>query len=288
VRAPRSIRFLVAAALGVAAVALPATAASEGTPTIETEDPVHHWKPPTATIEAGGAIVFKNASTTVAHGIRWISAPAAPTCEPSVPVGTSAAASGTNWTGGCTFAVAGTYTFYCTVHGASMSGTITVNAAGAKEPPGETTPTGTAPTTTPGAGTTPGASSTPGGSAPAGGAGASAAAASAAALSALRITVPRHAGALHGSLLVPAADAGGRLQVELLAARSALATGGVRVGQLVRRGISAGRLAFKLTPSARALRALRRRGSLKPTMTAELGPASGAGASVSRRLTLRR
>ena len=207
-RAAPTIRLVAAAALGVAAVALPATAASEGSPTIETEDPVHHWKPPAATIEAGGAIVFKNPSATVPHGVHWVSGPGTPSCEPSVPVGTSPAASGTSWSGSCTFAAAGTYTFYCTVHGASMSGTITVSGAGTKEPPGETTPTGPTVTTTPGANGAGGSPSAGAGSSPSGAGGP--AAASAAALSALRLTVPHHGGVLHGSLLVPAADARGR------------------------------------------------------------------------------
>jgi plastocyanin len=285
VRAAPTIRLIAAAALGVAAVALPATAASEGSPTIENEDPSgggHHWKPPTATVEAGGVVVFKNTNASVPHGIHWNSTPATPTCDSSVPVGS---ASATSWSGNCTFTVPGTYTFYCSFHGPSMSGTIVVTGppAPGKAPSAETTPPGTGTGAPPGFGPTGGGSGSPsGGPAP------SATAASAAALSALRLAVPRHGGVLHGSLLIPAADASGRLQVELLAARSALTAGTLRVGQLVRNGIAAGRLAFTLTPSARALRSLRRRGSLKLTMTARLQAASGAGASVSRRLTLHR
>src|SRR3954463_1700902 len=79
-RIPRSFRLIAAAALGAAAVVLPAAAASESAPTIENEDPAHHWKPPTATIEPGGAVLFKNASTTVPHGLHWVSTPATPSC----------------------------------------------------------------------------------------------------------------------------------------------------------------------------------------------------------------
>ncbi len=47
-----------------------------------------------------------------------------------MPVGTTPAASGTKWSGACTFTQAGTYTFFCTVHGSEMTGTITVNTGG--------------------------------------------------------------------------------------------------------------------------------------------------------------
>jgi plastocyanin len=286
-RIPRSIRLTAAAALGAAVVVLPAAAASEGTPTIENEDPVHHWKPPAATIEAGGAVTFKNSSTTVPHGIHWISTPATPACDSSVPVGTTVGSSATSWSGDCKFAVAGTYTFYCTVHGSVMSGTITVTGPGGKEPPAETTPTGTT-GTTPGApppgsgsGGVQGGGGQPGGSVPS----------ASAALAALRLTVPRHGATVRGSLKIPPADAGGRLEIDLLAARSALVAGGpkaVRVGQLVRRGLVAGPLRFSIAPAGRGLRTLRRRGSLKVTMIVKLAPGAGGASSVSRRLTLHR
>ena len=283
-RIPLPFRLIAAAALGAAAVVLPATAASEGTSTIETEDPVHHWKPPAVTIEAGGAIVFKNPSATTPHGVHWVSTPATPSCEPSVPVGTGFEQSGTSWSGSCKFAAPGTYTFWCTVHGEAMKGTITVTAPGEKEAPKETTPTGTTTGTTPAPGTpAPGGSSTGAGAQAPG-----AAAASAAALSALRVSLPRHGATLHGALTVPAADAGGRLEVDLLAPRSALAAGSVRVGQLVRGSLAAGPLRFSVAPGARGLRALRRHGHLRLTMTVHLAPAAGAGSAISRRLTLRR
>jgi hypothetical protein len=47
-----------------------------------------------------------------------------------VPVGTTPAASATNWSGSCSFTQAGTYTFFCTVHGSEMTATVTVNGAG--------------------------------------------------------------------------------------------------------------------------------------------------------------
>jgi len=289
-RIPRPFRLIAAVALGAAAVVLPAAAASETAPTIENEDPAHHWKPPSATIEAGGVVLFKNTSTTVPHGLRWISAPATPACDAGVPVGTEFAQSATSWSGDCHFTVAGTYTFWCTVHGSAMSGTITVTSPGEKPPPTETTPTTPTPTTTTGtAGGPPAGGGSGGGGAttPAGG-GSNPAAAAAAALAALRVAVPRHGAALHVSLTVPAAEAGGRLQLELQSQRSALAAGSVRLAEITRRNLAAGPLRVTVPAGPRALRTLRRRGRLPLTIKVRLSPASGAGAVVSRRLTLHR
>jgi plastocyanin len=276
-------RLAVAAALATVLIVLPARATSESAPTIETEDPAHHWKPPTATIEPGGTVVFKNASSTTPHGVHWISGPSTPSCEPSVPVGTMAVQSGKEWSGSCKFDAAGTYTFYCTVHGAAMSGSITVAAPGAPvggpPPPPPTTTTSQPPPAAP-AGSSP-----PSGSPSAGTTGA---AASTAALAALRLSAPRHGAVVHGALTVPAADAGGRLEVDLLAARSALAAGGVRVGQLELQALAPGPLRFSMTASARARRALRRHGRLVVSVVVHLGPPAGAGSALSRRLTLRR
>ncbi len=84
-RVARTLRLIAAGGLGIAAVALPAPAASEAAPAIETEEEAHRWKPPTATIEAGGAILFKNSSTTTPHGLRWVGAPPPPSCDAGVP-----------------------------------------------------------------------------------------------------------------------------------------------------------------------------------------------------------
>ena len=279
-RIPRSIRLAAAAVLGAAVVVLPAAAASESVPTIENEDPAHHWKPPSATIEAGGSVTLENTSLSTSHGIEWISGPATPGCEPSVPVN----ASRTNWSGNCTFAAAGTYVFYCTVHGSSMKGTITVTSGAGKEPPKEPTPTGTTTVTAPGAPPPTAASGGAGGVQSGGAQGATPVSASAA-LAALKLTVPRHGSTVRGSLTIPSADAGGRLEIDLLAT---LGHSKLRVGQLVRRGLAVGPLRFSIAPSARGLRAFRRRGSLKVTMLVKLAPGAGTPSSVSRRLTLHR
>jgi plastocyanin len=126
----RTLRLL-AATLLVLLVA-PAVAGSEPTPTIEAANENgyygerHSWRPSAATVTAGGGVNLSN-PTVVNHGVEWKSGPATPSCSSGVPVGTTPAASGSGWSGTCTFAQPGVYTFYCTVHGGEMTGTITVN-----------------------------------------------------------------------------------------------------------------------------------------------------------------
>jgi plastocyanin len=88
----------------------------------------HRWVPEREVVTAGSAVTFRN-PTDVYHGVEWIMPPATPSCEEGpgkVPVGTSAAASGTKWSGACTFSHPGSYSFFCTVHGTEMQGTIKV------------------------------------------------------------------------------------------------------------------------------------------------------------------
>jgi plastocyanin len=124
---------LAVTVLGVALI-LPAVAVSKRNPSIEAYNEgvyigAHHfWKPSSATVITGGAVNLSN-PTMVNHGVEWRSGPTAPSCSAGVPVGTSPAASGAKWSGTCRFIQTGTYTFYCTVHGAEMTGTVTVNPA---------------------------------------------------------------------------------------------------------------------------------------------------------------
>ncbi len=125
------IRYsLFAAVLAAALAALPAGAVE---PTIEAVNAglySHYWSPAQAAVATGASVTLKN-STATPHGVEWRSGPATPVCSAGVPVGTTAAASGTNWSGTCTFSKPGTYVFYCTVHGPEMTETITVTTPGA-------------------------------------------------------------------------------------------------------------------------------------------------------------
>lgn len=138
--------------LGTFVAVLPAMASSETVPSIEA---VAHgvyaegyaWSPTQATIGAGGSVMFSTGATTAPHGIIWKGGPATPTCSSTVPVG--AGNSGEHWSGSCTFTQPGTYTFECSVHGAEMSGTIIVNAAGTTTTMSTPAPTPMPTTTTP-------------------------------------------------------------------------------------------------------------------------------------------
>ncbi len=291
----RGMLVVAVAALGALAVILPAVAGSETSPAITAvnstgiySEQIHSWSPSRLAVGEGASVLLSN-PTTVPHGVHWISSPATPVCN-GVPVGTSEAASGTEWSGSCTFAQPGTYTFYCTVHGAAMSGTITVGAP-AGEPPAGTTPTPTpgGPTGSGGGGAGSGqpGTSTPGGLVP--GAGGSPFAGGAA--HALKLASAQQGSAVRGSLAVSAAGAQGRLEVDVLARAASLARAGhaatVRVGKLERGSLAAGTVRFKVPLSARAKRALMRRGRLALTVEITLTPPGTQAAKIERGVVLR-
>jgi plastocyanin len=273
----------VAGVLGAAVAVLPALAGSETTPTIDAvnvpagvySEEHHYWQPAAATVAPGGSVTFRNASE-VPHGVEWRSA-LKPSCEEGagkVPVGTTSAASGTKWSGSCTFSQPGSYSFYCTVHGKAMSGTINVEVPGTAT---GTTTTGAQPP--PGASTTTTATTT----APQ--------LLAVASIRALKLAPRHHGGTVHGSLLVSPAGAGGRLEVDLLAARASLAAVGhgparIRVGRLVRSSLRAGSVSFAVRLDRRARRALRRHGRLALTVKVVLTPLSGAPFSLTAHLAM--
>jgi plastocyanin len=264
-------RYLPLAAIvgGVVGLA-PAVASSETSPTIEAVNAglySHSWSPTQASVGVGGAVAIRN-PTAVAHGVEWIG-PLKPECSSGVPVGTTPAASGKEWSGTCTFAQAGTYTFYCTVHGPEMTGTITVSASGTTT---TTTTTTTPPATTP---TTPG--STPPGESPS---------AAASLLSGPSFALREHGGVVRGSLAISSAGVGDRLEVDVFARGVSLGkarrAGRVRVGRLARGAVSAGTLAFLVRLDAQARRALKRHRRLGLVVRVTLTPPSGSPTSVTR------
>jgi plastocyanin len=262
------------AVLGAAVVVLPTVALSETTPPGVVAENVglydHYWQPSSVTIEPGGDVGFSN-PTGVPHGIRWVKTPSGPpVCTAGVPVGTTETASGTNWQGTCAFTAGGTYSYYCTVHGAAMSGTITVGTPPA--PIGTGTGTST-PTSTPtGTGTVPGApvATTP---------------ATDAALSALRLGSAQHGTVVRGSLLVASNAAGGTLSVVL---QAKLGGHRVQIGGLTRTYVAAGRQSWSIALSAKARRALRAKRHLTVLAKFSLTAPGGAAVSLTRSLLLHR
>jgi plastocyanin len=126
----RSRYLVLATLLGVALAALPALASEPTIKAVNASLYSHYWSPSQASVPTGGSVTVENATTTP-HGVEWRSGPVKPVCSAGVPVGTTASSSGPNWNGTCAFSKAGTYTFYCTVHGPEMTETITVTTPGA-------------------------------------------------------------------------------------------------------------------------------------------------------------
>jgi plastocyanin len=288
VRMRRRFLFGVTALLAAALVILPAVAGSEAGPRIEAvnssgpySEQIHSWNPAHASVGEGASVTFAN-PTAIPHGVRWFSVPATPSCSAGVPVGTNETAAGKEWSGTCTFAAAGTYTFYCTVHGSAMTGVITVAANGSVTPvPPSTQPAPGEATTTSG---TPGAGE-PG----AGGASGSPLAGSAA--SAVKLASSQHGKSVRGSVRVSAAGAHGRLEIDLLARNAALASASrssrVGVGRLVRSSLLAGTMPFSVALSAKAKGALKRKGHLALTVKLVLKPTAGAAVTVTRSVVMR-
>jgi plastocyanin len=232
------------------------------------------WVPPQVELAAPGTVTFRNA-TGVPHGVVWSSVPTTPTCS-GVPVNSFA----TSFSGTCSFSQPGVYTFYCAYHGASMSGTITVNPSGTTT----TTTTGTAPGGTTAATQPPGTTSTS--TAAAGSASPRAAGTAADVL----LARSQHGGAVRGSVQVTSADVGGRLEVDLLASSASLARTGtgapVRVGRFLRTSLRAGRMSFSIVLDAKARRALVRHRRLSLIVKVALTPPGGSPSLTSRSVLL--
>ncbi|HEY7255865.1 MAG TPA: plastocyanin/azurin family copper-binding protein [Solirubrobacterales bacterium] len=234
--------------LGAAGVLHFVTTSTADGPTIESAGPGsngYFWRPSTATVGVGGSVSFKSASLSVPHGVRWTGGPESPSCS-GVPVEQEK----TGWSGSCTFAQAGTYSFVCTVHPTEMKGTITVSStevpAGPPPPPGRSSES------------------------PLNGA----------ASRALRLAKSQHGSSVRGSIELSPASAGGRLEVLLLAKR------GSRVGRFSRSSLEAGRLSFAVPLKPRARRSLRASKRLPLTVEVVVTPPGRAALTLKRGVVL--
>jgi plastocyanin len=104
----------------------------------------------------------------------------------------------------------------------------------------------------------------------------------------------QHGAFVRGSVDIAQSGAGGELAVDLFAKSASLAKAGgsggsrrVRVGVLVRHSISAGKLSFTVTLTARGRAALHRHRRLGLTVQIVLTPVAGVPASVTRSVVLR-
>jgi len=202
----------------------------------------------------GASVAFRNPGYLVPHGVHWTGGPERPSCS-GVPVDSS----GTNWSGACTFAMPGTYTFVCTVHPEEMRGTISVSSSGE-----------TGPLPSPAPGQPPASPEGP-------------------VIEGLRLAKSQHGGWVRGSIAVSPAAVGGELVVELDATRASLGRRGmgiVRVGKLSRSVSNPGPQPFAVHPTASAQRALRSRGRLPLTVKVTAGPPDGPRTTLTRRIEL--
>jgi plastocyanin len=265
---------------------LPALAGSETIPAVEAVNvgggiygEEHHWSPAQVAVAVGGSVSLSN-PTEVKHGVYWVGGPSKPSCSAGVPVGTGIAASGVKWSGSCTFATAGVYTFYCTVHGAAMTARVTVGEVA-------TTPTTTGTTTSLATGSTGTSNVSPTGQAgvPPNSSPASSSPFNGSLAKAIRFAPGAHTGTITGSVALSAAAGSGRLKVDLLLRRGSRLT---RVGGLVRSKLGAGVASFTLALSASAARLLHSHHRLVVTVKLELTPLNGATVHVTRSVVLHR
>jgi plastocyanin len=130
-------RCLLGAAITTGALLAPLPAVGVSVEPSATVDAVntglyeHSWSPAAVAVAAGGSISIRNETAqSTPHGVHWVGGPATPSCS-GVPLSTTVPTSGAKWSGTCTLTQSGTYTFYCTVHGAEMTETVTVTTPGA-------------------------------------------------------------------------------------------------------------------------------------------------------------
>jgi len=239
-------RLAIALAIG-ACMLFTATGTAAG-PTVEAAGGAYgyYWNPASASTTPGATVTFTNPSASVLHGLSWKGGPETPACA-GVPVNDAK----TSWSGDCTFAQAGSYSYVCYVH-PEMTGTVAVGS-GTPEQPGPTPP-----------GTDAGPVA-----------------------SQLRIAKRQRGTAVRGSLEVRVD--GGRLDVRLFAARAVLlgqGGGRVRVGRIVR-SVPAGRVSFAVPLKRVARRALGSGAALPLSARVAVEPQSGERYEQSRGLVLR-
>ncbi len=215
----------------------------------------YSWRPSTASVGLGGTVAFRNTNSTVPHGLTWTGGPAKPSCA-GVPI----EGEKTNWSGTCTFAQAGTYTFICPVHPTEMKGSISVSAT---EAPQGTTPPPGGTAESPLQGTIP---------------------------QALKLARRQRGTSVRGSVSLSPASAGGKFEALLFAKRASLSTKGGKgmsqVGKFVSRSLYAGRLSFAVPLRGVARRALTRLEKLSLSVKLVVTPPGRAALTLKRGVVL--
>ncbi len=107
---------------------------------------------------------------------------------------------------------------------------------------------------------------------------------------AVKVASAQRGSAVHGSVAVSAAGAGGRLEVDVLAAAASLArkhSKQARIGRFVRSSLAAGKVSFAVALNAQAKRALSRHHRLSVIVQVSLTPPHGATVTSTRSVVLR-
>jgi hypothetical protein len=319
---PRTLLLLaLAALLGAAVVVLPALAASASEAKLEVNENCVEpawpcWATPgsaspasNVTIAPGGEVKFVDHASTAAT-VSWTSS--APMCS-GIP-----ASATTAWEGTCKFEQAGVYKYESSTlfndgatnytkyeivveNASTATTTSTTPTTTTPTTTTPTTPTMTTPTTPTPTSPTPTTPTATTSTQPASG-GASTvatpisteappASAGSHPFATLVLANAQHGGAVHGTVQIPAADSGARLEVELLAHGASLANvkppGSSRIGRLVRSSAPAGAVSFTVSLDATAKHALRRHHKLALTVKIVLTPKHGAALTLTRSLDLR-
>jgi hypothetical protein len=289
------VLFALAALIGVVVVVLPALAAGTPAPSevkLEINENCHLLEWPCwnvkgnnpedigqsqpFTIAQGGTISFEDNDSKAPTDVLWKGA--APSCTPEVP-----STPKTSWSSTCTFANAGEYgfesqeLFNADGFNYTQYEVIVEKSGGTGTTP--TTPSTTTPTTT--TPTTPMMPDEPSqgpGSPLEGGS------------KALKLAGSQRGSAVHGSIKVSQAGAGGRLEVGLFAAGASLVKAGhssqARVGRLVRSSLKAGSVSFLVPLSAKGNAALRRHRRLALTVKVTLTPQHSTAVTVTRNVVV--
>jgi plastocyanin len=297
--------LLLVALLGASLAVVPAIATSSGaSPTINAieESGVYtyvRWEPHEVTVASSGAVAFQDSPGEGMHGIIWKTGnPETPTCSSGVPINVGAS----NWSGTCSFTAEGEYRFECAVHHSLMTGVIkvgtvtTTTSTSSSHTSSSTTSSSSSSSTTTTTSTTTQTtttSTTP----PPGGSTSTTAHTTTTTGETPETSLPpvlliagsQRGGALHGAAVVPPADRGARLEVDLLATTASLARKHpkrVRIGRFVRASVAAGKVSFSVSLNAQAKRALRRHHRLPLIVEVILTPPQGAPLTTTRSVLL--